>query len=212
MRLAARLCFLYWCGFGLGTSLLGAETESKLESARSTAATNTPPDGGASNVPRFTVRAYETKGEPLLPTDTQAAIFAKYLGTNISLPDIVKAASDLLLEYRQRGCPTASVAIAQERITNGIVTMNVFRGRFSQVLVSGHNYWGTNPASGGAQQFATALAAANTNKAASAATNASPRFAVRAYEIRGDTLLTDATLTSILVKYTGTNIGIEDIT
>ena len=55
-------------------------------------------------------------------------------------------------------------------------------------------------------------AATGTNTNASAKTNASPHFAVRGYEIHGDTLLSIETLRSILAKYTGTNVSLAEIT
>ena len=181
---------------------MAAETESKP----GTKGTNVS-SGRTNGIPAFTVRSYAIKGEKLLPDDTQTSILGRHTGTNVTLPEIVKTASELLLECHKHGHPTASVAIAQERITDGIVTMNLFRGRFSEVIVSGHQCWSTN---GYSADIANALASsANTT---STNTNASPRFTVRAYEIRGDTLLSEETLMSILVKYTGTNIGIAEIT
>ena len=164
--------------------------------------------GGTNQSARFTVKSYEIKGDRLLSDSAQSSLFAKYTGTNISLSEIVKAASDLLLEYHKLGNSTASVAIAQERITNGVVTLNIFRGRFSEVIVSGRQCWGSN---GFSAEFAGNLVTTTSNTS-SAKTNSGPHFAVRAYEIRGDTLLSDETLIAVLTKYTGTNIGIAEIT
>ena len=90
--------------------------------------------------PHFNVRAYAVKSNTLLSTNTLTRIFSKYTGTNVSLDEIVKAASDLQLEYRNQGYPTMSIAIAQQQITNGTVTMNVFPMAFPQILVSGKRY------------------------------------------------------------------------
>jgi hemolysin activation/secretion protein/AraC-like DNA-binding protein len=90
--------------------------------------------------PCFCVRAYAVKSNTLLSTNILTHIFSKYTGTNISLDEIVKAASDLQLEYRNQGCSTMSIAIAQQQITNGIVTMNVFPSAFPQIWVSGSRY------------------------------------------------------------------------
>jgi hemolysin activation/secretion protein len=158
------------------------------------AETNT---AAAKDSPNFTVTGYEVRG--VLPDSTNnfASLLSKYTG-DVGLQQLVMAASALQMEYRNQGGSTVSVAIAQERITNGLVVMNVFRGEPPQVFISGKKY--TN-------SFDVALAStpAKEKKADS------PHFLVRAYEIRGDTLLTEATLTSILKKYTGTNIGIEEI-
>ena len=90
--------------------------------------------------PHFNVRAYAVKSNTLLSTNILTRIFSKYTGTNVSLDEIVKAASDLQLEYRNQGYPTMSIAIAQQQITNGTVTMNVFPMAFPQILVSGKRY------------------------------------------------------------------------
>src|SRR5579859_2209871 len=58
----------------------------------------------------------------------------------------------------------------------------------------------------------TPAATAATNANAAVKTNATPHFAVRGYEIHGDTLLSTETLRSILAKYTGTNISLAEIT
>jgi hemolysin activation/secretion protein/AraC-like DNA-binding protein len=90
--------------------------------------------------PHFNVRAYAVKSNTLLSTNILTDIFSKYTGTNVSLDEIVKAASDLQLEYRNQGYPTMCIAIAQQQITNGTVTMSVFPMAFPQILVSGKRY------------------------------------------------------------------------
>ena len=170
---------------------------------------------------RFTVNAYTLKGETVPSPEAVMSAMEKHTGTNLTAGDLVQAASDLQSEYARQGHTNLIVAIAQDQITNGIVTMNVFRGHVPQILVSGRAYPGWNgpllaagePGAAGQLASGTAAAtnAAATNAAANTKTNAGPRFTVRAYEIRGDSLLTVAILTSVLVKYTGTNVGISDI-
>jgi hemolysin activation/secretion protein len=195
MRRAALffLLILSSWGGGFGLNLL-AEPGLKPDTAGAPGATN-----AATTAPMvFSVNAFETRGDTLLPRDVQAAIFAKYIGTNVTPAQLARAASDLLLEYRNRGYSTVSVAIARERISNGLVIMNVFRARQPQIFISGRAYPVGEPVPG-------------TTATAAAKTGASPRFTVRAYEIRGDTLLSTNTLMSIFVKYTGTNISIAEI-
>jgi hemolysin activation/secretion protein len=90
--------------------------------------------------PHFDVRAYAVKSNTMLSTNTLTRIFSKHTGTNVSLDEIVKAASDLQLEYRNQGYPTMSIAIAQQQITNGTVTMSVFPMADPQIMVSGRRY------------------------------------------------------------------------
>jgi hemolysin activation/secretion protein len=97
----------------------------------------------------------------LLSTNTLTPLLSKYTGTNVSLEEIVQAASDLQLEYRNQGYPEVSVAIAQQQITNGIVTMNVFRGAFSQILVSGTRYFSPSIGAGVSSNLLAAAATAS---------------------------------------------------
>ncbi len=146
-------------------------------------------DAGTNLTASFVVTNFQVRGNCRVSVEAQNAIFSKYLGTNISQLEIVKAASDLVLENRNRGYPPISVAIADHLITNGIVTVNVFRGE-SQVLLSGQRYPIPAPI---------------------VSTNPPARFRVAEYEVMGDTLLTPAIITNIFAKYTGTNITLKDI-
>jgi hemolysin activation/secretion protein/AraC-like DNA-binding protein len=96
---------------------------------------------------RFNVQAYAVNSNTLLPTNILSGVFSKYTGTNISLDEIVQAASDLQLEYLNQGYSAMSIAIAPQQITNGIVTMNVFPAVSPQIWVSGSRYVSSgNPA------------------------------------------------------------------
>ena len=70
-------------------------------------------------------------GDTLLSTNTLMSILAKGIGHQCHLErDITQAASELQLEYRNRGYPTVSVTLPQQQITNGLVKIRVFEGRF----------------------------------------------------------------------------------
>lgn len=94
--------------------------------------------------PHFTVRHYEILGDTLLTTQALTQVLGKYTGTNVGITDIMKAASDLQMEYRDRGFPTVSVTIPQQRITNDMVKLRVFEGRLSDVLITGNHYFSSN--------------------------------------------------------------------
>src|SRR5262249_25721288 len=73
--------------------------------------------------------------------------FTKYTGTNITVGEIVKAASELQLEYHDRGFPTANVTVPPQQITNGVVQIRVFIGALSEIDVGGahwHGYFSSN--------------------------------------------------------------------
>jgi hemolysin activation/secretion protein len=168
------------------------------------------PAAGTSSAPHFDIREYVIKRDPLIFSNAPAATLGNYTGANVGLDRIVQAAAALLLEYKQQGYPRANISIAQELITNGIVTMHVFQGVSLQVLISGRPCFSSGDA--GAAELLAAVAPAATNATAAVKTNAVPRFSVIAYEIRGDTLLSTNTLMSIFAKRTGTNVALSDIT
>ena len=97
------------------------------------------PDNNAT--PHFNVETYDVEGGPKVSMDVVFPILSKYTGTNVSLAEIAEAAAALQSEYHKEGYPIASVAIASERITNGIVIMNVFQAASPQVIISGVRYF-----------------------------------------------------------------------
>ncbi len=129
--------------------------------------------GMATNVPTgYNVLAYVVQGKPLLTSNVMASLFAKYTGTNVSLKEIVHAASDLETEYRHEGYLLMNIVIAPRRITNGIVTLDAFPGAVAQIVVAGKRYLVSNngvelaansprAASGGAPDPAVAAGTSN---------------------------------------------------
>jgi hemolysin activation/secretion protein len=91
--------------------------------------------------PHFDVETYDVEGGPKLSMDAVFPILSKYTGTNVSLEEVCEAAFALQAECRKEGYSMASVAIARERITNGVVTMNVFKSAIPQIVISGIRYF-----------------------------------------------------------------------
>jgi len=91
-------------------------------------------------LPGFDVRSYVIEGNLTLASNLTAAVFSKYTGTNLSLRTIAQAASDLESVYLEQGYSTVNIVIAPQRITNGIVTMNIFQGAIAQIVISGKRY------------------------------------------------------------------------
>src|SRR5215471_319192 len=168
-----------------------------LASAKTASNTPSSPANGASSsnqlVPTFVVTNYQIQGHTRLSSSVLDPILAKHTGSNVTVLHLVRAASDVLSENRARGYPPISIAIAEHQITHGIVTMNLFQGN-SQILISGKPYSVPGPIVSKPPE-----------------TNAVPHFEVSKYEIIGDTLLSDETLTKLLTNYIGTNITVSDI-
>ena len=117
---------LMFCGLGWGATL-------NVLAAESVAA---PPAPAAHIFPHYYVRGYTVEGV-LLSTNILTPVFSKYIGTNVGLQQIVKAASDLQSAYRDQGYPAMSVAFVPEEIRDGIVTFNVAQTAIPQIVVAG---------------------------------------------------------------------------
>jgi hemolysin activation/secretion protein len=159
----------------------------------------------------YEVRNYVIEGKTLPATNVLARPPAQYTGTNVCLADIVSAAVDLQKEYRRQGLATMNIVIAPKRITNGVVTLDVFPGAVAQIVLAGERYlMSTNGLeSGAAAQITTAL----TTRAA-AARAATNRFTVEKYLVTGNTILPPATIGQALAAATnayGTNVTLAGI-
>lgn len=176
-------------------SSLGAQSSPATDSISQTLATNIEP--------RFNVESYVVEAGVPLPASVLQSLFTKYRGTNVDLNGIIDAADAVQTAYEAQGKPGMSVAINSEEIRDGVVTMRVFQGATNQIVVSGRRYYSSRERAAVADR-AKAEAHADfirTNK----------NISIKAYVIEGDTLLTTKTLTSILEKYTGTNMSLADI-
>ncbi len=186
--------------------------------------------------PRFKVMAYKVEGSTLLSTNDLVPLFASYTGASIGVADLVKAASELRFEFYRRGYPLLSVAIAPERITNGIVTLNVFQTAVPQVVVDGECYlrFTNSPSSEPPNQAEIAQARVDLTQQMSeldaaekmaelkakdtrihvVSTNAGPRFAVDKYLVAGNSVLSPRMMAAVLTNIDGafgTNVGFEGI-
>ncbi|HEV2393661.1 MAG TPA: POTRA domain-containing protein [Verrucomicrobiae bacterium] len=173
------------------------------------AVTNAPSLSATKAEPRFNVRVYQVWGEPSIATNLVTSAFCKYTGPEVGLSEIAQAAAALQAQYAKQGKPAVSVAVAFGNITNGVVTMNVFRGSVPQILVSGKRYTLNEHAA--SQKIPPEKTTTAAGTASNTQTNTGPHFTVRHYQILGDTLLTTEALTRVLSKYTGTNVSISDI-
>ena len=197
------------CAAALVTNLLAAEPAAVRKATNSVSTARAPAGGGTNAAPRFDVKAFVVKCDRLIFTNTPTSMLSEFTGTNVGLERVVKAASTVLSEFQRNGYARANISIAQEMITNGIVTMHVYQGAFPQVLISGRPFLTGYGAEDGAVLAAAGPPA--TNAPAAVQTNAEPRLSVIAYEIHGDTLLPENTLMSIFAKRTGTNVALSEI-
>ena len=155
----------------------------------------------------WVIAEYRVQGDPALTQLVPAARLEPYTGTQVTLLDIVRAASALQREFHASGYTNVTLTLGRDQITNGIVTLYAFRSGRAQIVVDGKSCAPdlTNPTPRTGPVASGGTPAPNRPKAPP------PGFPVRAYEIRGDTLLSTKTLSGILEKYTGTNITVANI-
>jgi hemolysin activation/secretion protein len=128
-------------GVAVAVNLMGATI---TNTALALADTNSTPATATNAVPRFEVKTYLIAGNSVLAPETIKASVFPHMGTNVMVSDIVDAALDLQKAYRNRGYPTVNVTIPQQKITNGLVKLQVFEGRLSDIIVANNHYFSSN--------------------------------------------------------------------
>lgn len=164
---------IFIAGWAGGLALNSAEGQvsaaPKMESStNSIAVTN------SDSAPHFNVTTYVVQDNGLLPTNVWVPLLSQYTGTNVSLTEIVEATFELQAQYRDHGYPQASIAIAQEQIANGVVTLNVFQTAIPQVVVSGVRYY--SPTNAAAASTLPSVAPVLVPQTAAAAAPPAPVF------------------------------------
>lgn len=175
-----------------------------------------PPMLATSDSSTYNVQSYVIEGKTLLATNVLIPLLSKYTGTNISVGEIVRAASDLEAEYRKQGFPTMNIIIAQKKITNGIVTMGIFPGAVAQIVVSGNRYLVSSDGAVAPENPSAVAASVPPPKPAVAATatNTGPRFTVEKYLVSGNSVLSPQVIGLSLTNAPGafgTNVSLDGI-
>ena len=130
----------------LGRESAGCRIPYPFQGNQVPARAHTPDARGTNAAPPLRCPGLRRQMRPLAFRQHSGSPAFPYTGTNVGLERIVQAASDLLSEYQKQGYPSANISIAQELITNGIVTMHVYRGAFPgldfrQALLHGPQRW-----------------------------------------------------------------------
>jgi hemolysin activation/secretion protein len=101
--------------------------------------TTNPPAKPGSKV--FAVRRYQVEGNTVLWPEQIDAVLKPYRGTSVSLERIREGLGQLQLLYRQLGFATISVVLPQQRLTNGVVHVQVIEGKLADVTITGNRYF-----------------------------------------------------------------------
>ena len=157
----------------------------------------------------FKVQSYALEGKPLLATNLYVPLLARHTGTNVSLREIVRAAYELEAAYRDQGVSSMNIVIAPNRIVDGRVTLNVFRGGMAQIVLAGNRF---AVSTNGVESSLLALGPLPARPAAT--TNAVQHIKVEKYLVEGNTVLHPAAIAKALQAADGaygTNVTIAGV-
>lgn len=140
----------------------------------------------------YEITHYELRGNTALDPETVRNLFAQAVGPAVSLSCICRALASLRQAYQERGYSQVAVALPEQRLTGGIVFIDVVEGDSPQPSVH---------------------ASAPRRSATTADPNhpASPTFEVRRFEVTGDTLLGPAEVGRILGAATGPSVTLDEV-
>ena len=169
----------------------------------------------------YEVQAYAIEGKSPIAPPLLLPLLAKHTGTNVSLNEIVQAALDLQQEYGRQGHPSMNIGLAPDRMTNGVLVLNVFEEPVAQIFVSGKGYQISHnvlvplaPPLTGRPPPADELAADKAPPAKAGTAKPELHFEVARYEVLGNTLLTPGTIGQVLTNVDGafgTNVSLAAI-
>ena len=99
---------------------------------------------GQANTNRtFAVRGYSVEGNTVLPPGA-FGVLTNYTGANVNLLQVRNGLGELQLEYEASGFPTVAVTLPQQKVTNGMVRVQIVEGRLSAITIK-HNRWFSLP-------------------------------------------------------------------
>jgi hemolysin activation/secretion protein len=103
-----------------------------------------PASAGATNGPAFAVRAYEVVGNTVLPQKMIDGVLTNYIGPSVDVARLRQGLGELQLLYRNLGFATVSVTLPQQRLTNGVVRVQIVEGKLHAITVTGNRYFSTS--------------------------------------------------------------------
>jgi hemolysin activation/secretion protein len=105
----------------------------------SEAGTNTPPTPNTTGY--FHVNGYRLAGNTLLRPE-QLGYLSNYTGT-VNIHQVREGLNRLQNEYHDLGYPTVSVMLPKQKLTNGVVQVEIVEGKLSDIVVKGNRYFST---------------------------------------------------------------------
>jgi hemolysin activation/secretion protein len=71
-------------------------------------------------------------------------VLTNFVGSAVTVEQVLMAQKTLNLAYRRQGYVTVSTTLPPQKITNGVVQLNVTEGRLAEITVIGNNYYSSN--------------------------------------------------------------------
>lgn len=113
-----------------------------LVAVNSNKSVDLPPAGSAKPV-TFRVVSYDIEGNTVLPKE-RFNFLTNYTGPAVDLARLRKGLGELQLLYRDLGFATVSVTLPQQRLTNGVVRVQVIEGKLASIAITGNRYFSSN--------------------------------------------------------------------
>ena len=92
----------------------------------------------------FEVKGYELIGNTVLPPVIGEITLQPYVGPAVTFDAIRQGMADLQLAYHSRGYVTVSVGLPPQKLTNGVVKVQVTEGRIAEIEVLNNRYFSSN--------------------------------------------------------------------
>lgn len=90
---------------------------------------------------KFAVKGYLVTGNTLLPPEKIGNLLKHYTGPAVDLKTLTEGLGELQLLYRHLGYATVSVTLPQQKLTNGIVRVQVTEGKLTSITIKGNEYY-----------------------------------------------------------------------
>lgn len=99
------------------------------------------PEMRESTGPQVEVERFIITGNDSIDSETLQAALEPYVGKSLSLNDIYKAADLLTALYRDRGYGLANVVVPAQKISDGVIRLEVIEGRIGAISATGNSMY-----------------------------------------------------------------------
>lgn len=94
------------------------------------------PRTAASGGETFALKEIKFQGNTKLSSEQLASAVQPYIGQSVDLAGLQEIANGVTLHYRAAGYPFARAYLPRQDVSNGVITMNIVEGRYSEVAAT----------------------------------------------------------------------------